>query len=608
MIINENQQLQIKELINKGKKNGYLLYNEINNLLPLKLKYPEKIKKIIKMINNIGIKVLNSIKKKRGIKKKFKNRNFKNKFNNILLNNKTEDNQMNDPICMYMKEMGFVDLLTREEEIDISRRIEEGTNQILTYLIEYPKSINYVFKKYNKIKTGGNRISDFLIGFIEKHKKNKKNNIHVNLRQRRRKKYNKKKKKILDNDFDLEQEINFNISDKMFNNLRIGYKKIYFYIKYYSRNSVYYKKEKKKLIKCFKKFRFVPQEINKIINKINSKVNYIKKKEKFIIKKCVHKCKIPFILFNYLFKDFELYNIWLKKEIKTNNPWSLILKKEYKNIYKNIQKIEYIKKKIGLSIKTIKHINIQINKGRDKIIFAKQEIIRSNLRLVISIAKKYNNSGLQFLDLVQEGNIGLIKAVDRFEYRRGYKFSTYATWWIRQSITRAITEHARTIRIPAHMIEIINKLNKIIKNIIKKTGLKPTPKELALRMSISERKLLKILKISKEPISLDTPIGDDNKLDIGNSIKDIKTTSPFKRAASKNLKITTNKILSGLTARESKVLRMRFGINMNSNYTLEEIGKKLDVTRERIRQIEAKAIKKLKHPSRSDILSSFMDN
>ncbi|WMC19166.1 MAG: RNA polymerase sigma factor RpoD [Enterobacteriaceae bacterium PSpicST1] len=528
------------------------------------------------------------------------------KFNKLFFSNiKYEINQINDPVNMYMREMGYLDLLTREEEIDISRRIEEGTNQILSYLIKYPKSINYILKKYNKIKNGGERLSDFLIGFIEKNLKNKIKNIYINLKQKRRKKYNTKNGKLK---FDLEQEINFSISNKMFNILRESYKKMCFYIKYYNYNSIYYIIEIKKMINCFIKFRFVPQEINELIEKINLKVNYIEKKEKFIARKCINKCKMPSKIFFSLFKGFESNNSWLIKEIKTKHPWALMLKKEYIKINKSIQKIKYIEKKIGLNIKKIKYINNQINMGKDKIINAKQEIINSNLRLVISIAKKYNNNGLHFLDLIQEGNMGLIKAVDRFEYRRGYKFSTYATWWIRQAITRAIADQARTIRIPVHMIEIINKLNKISKNIFKRTGLKPTPKELALRMSMSESKLLKILKISNEPISLETPIGDNEDSNIGNFLEDTKTNSPFIKATSKNLKMTTNKLLSELTPRESKVLRMRFGINMKSDYTLEEVGKKFDVTRERIRQIEAKAIKKLKHPSRSDILNSFLDN
>ncbi|WMC20223.1 MAG: RNA polymerase sigma factor RpoD [Enterobacteriaceae bacterium PSpyr] len=636
MQINKNQLLQIQILINKGKIKSYLTYNEINNLLILKLIKSIKLKNIINIINNINIKIINSVTKLDkiiiNIKNKKKEINKISKkiiFNNIFYNAIEKNDQIYDPIRLYIKEIGDVNLLTREEEIDLFRQIEENIDQVLINLSKHPKLIYYILEIFNNIKYGNINLSNFVIGFIEK-KTNKKKNIYINLIQKRRKnkKRTKKKKYIKQNiikkkktkkkdkiyninkknkKIDLDQEINFNLSNKIFNNFKIIYDKIRFYIINNKENSIYNIKEKYNLTKNFQKIKLNPQIVNNVIYKINLKSKIIKKEEKKIIKIFINKCKMPFFLFYYLFRNFESDYNCIQNEINKKKYWSKVLFKKNKYILNIITKMYNIEKNIGIKIKKIKFINFKIKQGIKKIKNAKQKIIKSNLRLVISIAKKYNNNGLQFLDLIQEGNVGLIRAVDKFEYRRGYKFSTYATWWIRQTISRAIVEQARTIRIPIHMIETISKINKIKKKIFKKTGIKPTPKELALRISISEKKIIKILKISKEPISLDAPINENNNINIYNFIKNYKIISPFKKAASNNLKKTTNKILSSLTARESKVLRMRFGINMKSDYTLEEVGRKFDVTRERIRQIEAKALKKLRHPSRSDILISFLN-
>ncbi|BFI91053.1 RNA polymerase sigma factor RpoD [Enterobacterales bacterium endosymbiont of Anomoneura mori] len=527
------------------------------------------------------------------------NKNIDKIINNIKL----EICQKNDPVRIYMREINNTELLTREEEIDILRRIEQGTNQILCSLIKYPKIINYIFNKYNKIKKGNYRLSEFIIGFIEKNEVTGKN-VYVSFKQRRRKyeKYIIKNKK----NFDLDQEINFSISDKIFNNLRISYKKICYYNIKFGYNSIYYFKEIKNLIQCFKKIKFVPKEIDNLIKIVKSIIFYINKIKKRKIKIYKKKFKMKPKILNFLFSNSNININYLKK--KKKKIFSLILKNNYKNIKEIIKKVKKIENDIGINIKLIKNINFQIFLGKNKINIAKRELIKSNLRLVISIAKKYSYKNMQFIDLIQEGNIGLIKAIEKFEYRRGYKFSTYATWWIRQTITRSISEKARTIRIPTHMIEIINKINKIKKKIINKTGVKPTSKELSLHMSISENKIYNILKITKEPISLETPINDENETNLGDLIKDTSIETPLKNAIYKNLELTTNKLLSDLTPRESKVIRMRFGINMKSDYTLEEIGKKFNVTRERIRQIEAKALKKLRHHNRSKILINFLEN
>ncbi|MBK4775741.1 RNA polymerase sigma factor RpoD [Candidatus Pantoea edessiphila] len=606
----QNSQSQLKILITRGKEQGYLTYAEVNDHLPEDINDSDQIADIIQTINDMGIQV---VEKAPDADDLILNESNSSTYDDaleeaaaqVLSTVESEIGRTTDPVRMYMREMGTVGLLTREGEIDIAKRIEEGINQVQCSVAEYPEAITYLLDQYDKVELGEYKLSDLIINFVDP-------NVTADLTPISAYIESELCDKDCKEDCDENDEHNENIDPELarekFLALRTQYEITRTAIKINNRNHVDVVSKIRKLSDIFKEFRLVPKQFDYLVNNMRNMIERIRLQERIIMKFCVTLCKMPKKSFIKLFSGNETNQNWLKNAIIINKPWSEKIL-EYKNdILNSIQKLLEIEQETGLSVYQIKDINKRMSIGEAKARRAKKEMIEANLRLVISIAKKYTNRGLQFLDLIQEGNIGLMKAVDKFEYRRGYKFSTYATWWIRQAITRSIADQARTIRIPVHMIETINKLNRISRKMLQEIGREPTPEELSERMLISEDKIRKVLKIAKEPISMETPIGDDEDSHLGDFIEDTTLELPLDSATAASLRLATHDILAGLTTREAKVLRMRFGIDMNTDHTLEEVGKQFDVTRERIRQIEAKALRKLRHPSRCDILRSFLDD
>ena len=592
------QAQQLKDLIARGKEQGYLTYVEVNDHLPNDIVDPEQIEDIVNMINDMGITVYEEAPETESstlTDTPATDEEAVEEAEAALASVDAEFGRTTDPVRMYMREMGTVELLTREGEIEIAKRIEDGLNQVKYHMSHFPPTIEALIEVADRVIAGDTRMQDFIVGFIDP---NAPDEIAAPT------------PKSSDDDDDDDEVVDTGPDPE---EVKARVKVIK---RHFNRSLKYLEKygaKDKRTIKAqgdvadqIMELKLAPKLFDALVANLRDVVSIVRSQERLVMQICVRDAGMPRKDFLASFPKSETDLEWIEKHIRAKRKHSSVLAKLKDDVLRAQRKLIAVEIATRLSIAEIKEIKRQMSIGEAKARRAKKEMVEANLRLVISIAKKYTNRGLQFLDLIQEGNIGLMKAVDKFEYRRGYKFSTYATWWIRQAITRSIADQARTIRIPVHMIETINKLNRISRQMLQEMGREPLPDELAERMEMPEDKVRKVLKIAKEPISMETPIGDDEDSHLGDFIEDTTVHSPVDSATSSGLKETTHSVLAGLTPREAKVLRMRFGIDMNTDHTLEEVGKQFDVTRERIRQIEAKALRKLRHPTRSDQLRSFL--
>jgi len=606
-------QSRLKELITKGKEQGYLTFAQVNDHLPQEIIDSDQVEDIVRMINDMGIQVFENAPDNDTLMMSEANtdEDAAEAAAQALASVESEIGRTTDPVRMYMREMGTVELLTRKGEIVIAKRIEEGIKEVQRSVSEYPPAINYLLDQWDNFEAEEVRLSDIIVGFLDPDAEEEEipaaaTHIGSELSKEELEKEDKDKE---DEEDEEEEDTGPDpeLAREKFGLLRDAYESANKIISNKGRGHADSQAAIDALAEVFKEFRIVPKVFDRLVKNMRSVMDRLRVQERLIMKHCVVGAGMPKATFIKIFPGNETSKNWFEEQKNADLPHSAKLAEIELDVERCIYKLNMIEEETYLNVHGIKDINRRMSIGEAKARRAKKEMVEANLRLVISIAKKYTNRGLQFLDLIQEGNIGLMKAVDKFEYRRGYKFSTYATWWIRQAITRSIADQARTIRIPVHMIETINKLNRISRQMLQEMGREPTPEELAERMVMPEDKIRKVLKIAKEPISMETPIGDDEDSHLGDFIEDGSGELPVDSATSENLKDATHEVLAGLTAREAKVLRMRFGIDMNTDHTLEEVGKQFDVTRERIRQIEAKALRKLRHPSRSEQLKSFLD-
>jgi RNA polymerase primary sigma factor len=615
--VTEDRQSQLKLLIARGKEQGYLTYAQVNDHLPSEIVDPEQIEDIVNTINDMGIPVYEKAPDAESLLQTEPSQPADEEAIEeaaaALAALDAELGRTTDPVRMYMREMGTVELLTREGEIRIAKRIEEGLDAVRSALAMYPATFDFLLKAYEPVKAGQARLVDVIVGFIDPNAPDviaqPQNPTKMDLMEAEEK--SDEEEESEDGGDNSEEEAVDTGPDPeeaaaRFLSIAKGHIANLDSIKKAGAKEPKTLKARKKLADEFMELKLSPRMFDALILNLRTHVAEVRQLEKEIMIIAVRDAGMPRKDFITSFPKNETSPRWLQKHVKAGKKYSAPLAKFKDEIERRQKKLEQLEVQYHLTINDIKEVNRDVSIGEAKARRAKKEMVEANLRLVISIAKKYTNRGLQFLDLIQEGNIGLMKAVDKFEYRRGYKFSTYATWWIRQAITRSIADQARTIRIPVHMIETINKLNRISRQMLQEMGREPTPEELAVRMEMPEDKVRKVLKIAKEPISMETPIGDDEDSHLGDFIEDTSVASPIDQATMESLRETTHSVLAQLTPREAKVLRMRFGIDMNTDHTLEEVGKQFDVTRERIRQIEAKALRKLRHPSRSEQLRSFL--
>ena len=603
------QQSRIKELIAKGREQGYLTYAEVNDHLPEDISDPDQVEDIIQMINDMGINVFETAPDADTLLINDEGNNSADEIAAAeaaaaLAAVETEKHRTTDPVRMYMREMGTVELLTREGEIEIAKRIEEGIRDVMFAMSEWPETVDDIVAQYELVQKGERRLVEIIAGYL-----NPVDHVPSALEQSK-----KDAAAILAGEKEEEEEEEQHEGGlcpeeaaTRFGDIHKQNDKTKRSIARYGRDAESAEKNLAELGELFKYLKLIPKQYDPLVARVRIALHEVRKHERSVMRLCIREAKMPRKEFVESFPGNETNDKWAANLSRRKQSYAPAIKNLLDDITRVQRKLAGIEEASGLSITQIKDINRRMSIGEAKARRAKKEMVEANLRLVISIAKKYTNRGLQFLDLIQEGNIGLMKAVDKFEYRRGYKFSTYATWWIRQAITRSIADQARTIRIPVHMIETINKLNRVSRQMLQEMGREPTPEELGERMELPEEKIRKVLKIAKEPISLETPIGDDEDSHLGDFIEDVNVDSPIHSATAESLTEATREVLNGLTAREAKVLRMRFGIDMNTDHTLEEVGKQFDVTRERIRQIEAKALRKLRHPTRSDHMRSFLD-
>ena len=594
---------KIAELIEKGREQGYLTYADVNDHLPDDISDPDQVDEIIGMINDLGLQVHETAPDADTLmlaESENSDDIALEQAAEALAAVENETGRTTDPVRMYMREMGTVDLLTREGEIEIAKRIEEGMRDLLNASVLYPKTVEYVIYYFQLVKDGEKKINDFLTGFLEEMEE-------VPSAGPGSQRAKEEAEAAESSDEETSSGPDMKEVQRRMTNLKRQFNKTSKVIEKKGRHSKEANVEFKKLGDIFKFLKFSPRMFDDIAAIARHGLNSLREKEKFIQTQLVKNARIPRKDFLTLYPENLTKVRWVDSLMKEKKYKKDLLEKVKQDVVIAQKDIIELENKVGLNVREIKEINRNMSMGETKMRRAKKDMVEANLRLVISIAKKYTNRGLQFLDLIQEGNIGLMKAVDKFEYRRGYKFSTYATWWIRQAITRSIADQARTIRIPVHMIETINKLNRVSRQMMQDMGREPTPEELSKELDMPEDKVRKVLKIAKEPISTETPIGDDEDSSLGDFIEDTVIESPLENATEESLHFATDDVLASLTAREAKVLRMRFGIGMNTDHTLEEVGKQFDVTRERIRQIEAKALRKLRHPSRSSHLKSFLD-